>query len=143
MAKRPLPVSVKKATYRDFDLSFKCHPVTGKLLIKKEDEAVKQALKNLILTNKYERPFNPEFGGNVRSRLFDLFTGFTQMDFQDLISTAIKNYEPRVLLTADNGLPAVFVKNYDDQNALGITIRFKVISSLNNLSLDINLNKVR
>ena len=143
MPKRTLPVSVKKATYRDFDLSFKCHPVTGKLLVKKEDEAVKQSVKNLILTNKYERPFRPEFGGDVRARLFDLFTGFTEVDFQDLISTAIENYEPRVILTADNALPAVSVKNFDDQNALGITIKFKVISSLNDLSLDINLNKVR
>jgi phage baseplate assembly protein W len=139
MAKRPLPAAISRASYRDFDLSFRCHPVTGKLIIKKEDEAVKQSVKNLILTNKYERPFRPEFGGDVRSRLFDLYTGFTQMDYQDLISTAIKNYEPRVLL-GDN---SVEVKNYTDQNALGITIRFKVISSLSDLSLDINLNKVR
>jgi phage baseplate assembly protein W len=139
MAKRPLPAAISRASYRDFDLSFRCHPVTGKLIIKKEDEAVKQSVKNLVLTNKYERPFRPEFGGDVRSRLFDLYTGFTQMDYQDLISTAIKNYEPRVLL-GDN---SVEVKNYTDQNALGITIRFKVISSLSDLSLDINLNKVR
>jgi phage baseplate assembly protein W len=139
MAKRPLPAAISRASYRDFDLSFRCHPVTGKLIIKKEDEAVKQSVKNLVLTNKYERPFRPEFGGDVRSRLFDLYTGFTQMDYQDLISTAIKNYEPRVLLE-DN---SVEVKNYTDQNALGITIRFKVISSLSDLSLDINLNKVR
>jgi phage baseplate assembly protein W len=139
MAKRPLPAAISRASYRDFDLSFRCHPVTGKLIIKKEDEAVKQSVKNLVLTNKYERPFRPEFGGDVRSRLFDLYTGFTQMDYQDLISTAIKNYEPRVLL-GDN---SVEVKNYTDQNALGITIKFKVISSLSDLSLDINLNKVR
>ena len=61
MQKRPTPASLKKITNRDFDLQFRRHPTTGKLIIKKEDEAVKQAVKNLVMTNHFERPFHPEF----------------------------------------------------------------------------------
>lgn len=137
--KKPVPASLKKITYRDFDLQFRRHPSTGKLLIKKEDEAVKQALKNLILTNHYERPFRPEFGGNVRARLFDLFTSFTQADFQNLIINAIENYEPRAIV--DNS--SVNVIENPDGNSMTITIRFRNAITLNDLQLDINLNRVR
>ena len=139
MQKRPVPASLKKITNRDFDLQFRRHPATGKLLIKKDDESVKQALKNLIMTNRYERPFRINYGGNIRSRLFDLYTSTTRSDFENLIETAIKNYEPRAILI--NG--GVSVKEVPDNNALIVTIRFQNALTLNQLVLDINLNRVR
>ena len=143
MKKRVLPSSLTKLSYRDFDLSFKRHPTTGKLLIKKDDEAVKQAVKNIVLTNRYERPYHPEFGGDIRTRLFDLFTTITQSDFENRINTAIENYEPRVQLISDNGNESVTVKEYPDQNGLAVTVRFRNVATLNDVTLDINLNKVR
>jgi phage baseplate assembly protein W len=143
MKKRVLPSSLTKLSYRDFDLSFKSHPTTGKLLIKKDDEAVKQAVKNIVLTNRYERPYHPEFGGDIRSRLFDLFTSITQSDFENRINTAIENYEPRVQLISDNGNASVTVKEYPDENGLAVTVRFRNVATLNDVTLDINLNKVR
>jgi phage baseplate assembly protein W len=142
MAKN-LPTSLRKTMHRDFDLSFRQHPKTGKLLIKKDDEAVKQAVKNLVMTNKYERVFNPEFGGDVRSKLFDLSTDSLQYDLEDLINTTIKNFEPRVHLYDDDGVDTVTVLSYPDSNSLAIRVKFKIISSLNNVSLDINVNRVR
>jgi phage baseplate assembly protein W len=143
MKKRVLPSSLTKLSYRDFDLSFKRHPTTGKLLIKKDDEAVKQAVKNIVLTNRYERPYHPEFGGDIRTRLFDLFTSITQSDFENRINTAIENYEPRVQLISENGNESVTVKEYPDQNGLAVTVRFRNVATLNDVTLDINLNKVR
>jgi len=140
---KTLPASLKKTSHKDFDLSFRQHPKTGKLLIKKDDDAVKQAVKNLVMTNKYERVFNPEFGGDVRSRLFDLTTSSTQFDLEDLINTTIKNFEPRVQLYDDQGVDTVTVLSYPDTNALAIRVKFKIVSSLNNVSLDINVNRVR
>jgi phage baseplate assembly protein W len=139
--KRPLPASLKKITYRDFDLQFRSHPATGKLLIKKDDDAVKQALKNLILTNHYERPFLPEYGGNIRSRLFDNFDTITAGDFENQIVNAIKNYEPRASLEGENQ-PVTVIENFD-RNELTVTIRFRNTSTLNDLTLDVNLNRVR
>jgi phage baseplate assembly protein W len=139
MKKRPLPPSLTKVVNRDFDLAFRYHPSTGKLLMKKDDECIKQAIKNLILTNQNERPFRPNFGGNVRRRLFDLHTTVTKADFQNLIENTIKNYEPRAVLGNDS----VNVIEIPDENSLKITIRFRSSVTLNDLQLDINLNKVR
>jgi len=140
MKKRPLPASLSKTTSKDFDLSFRAHPSTGKLLVKKGDDAVKQALKNLLLTNRYERPFRPEFGGDVRKRLFDNFDTVFATDYQNQITTAIKNYEPRVVLS-DNG--GVVVLENIDSNQLYIKVKFKHAVTLNDIDIDINLNRVR
>lgn len=139
MKKRPLPASLTRIVNKDFDLQFRCHPSTGKLLMKKDDDTVKQALKNLILTDRYERPFRPNYGGDVRKRLFDLHTSVTQSDYENLIETAIKNYEPRAIL--NNG--SVNVLENPDNNAMTINIKFKNQATLNEIQLDVNLNKVR
>jgi len=141
MKKKALPASLKKITYRDFDLSFRRHPTTGKLIIKKDDEAVKQAVKNLVLTNRYERPFLPEFGGDVRARLFDNFDTLLSDDYENLIKTTIENYEPRASL--DTGVQPVRVTQAQDQNGMTIQIRFRNVTSLNDVVLDVNLNRVR
>jgi len=140
MKKRPLPASLSKTTSKDFDLAFRAHPSTGKLLVKKGDDAVKQALKNLLLTNRYERPFRPEFGGDVRRRLFDNFDTIFATDYQNQITTAIKNYEPRVVLS-DNG--GVVVLENIDSNQLFIKVKFQHAVTLNDIDIDINLNRVR
>ena len=139
--KRPIPASLKKISFRDFDLQFRRHPSTGKLLMKKDDDSVKQALKNLILTNRYERPFLPEFGGNIRSRLFDNFDTISASDYENLIKNAIENYEPRASIESIER-PVVVSEN-PDSNELYVTIRFRNAATLNELVLDINLNKVR
>jgi phage baseplate assembly protein W len=139
MKKRQIPVSLTKVVNRDFDLAFRYHPSTGKLLMKKDDECVKQAIKNLILTDQNERPFRPNFGGNIRRRLFDLHTTVTRADFQNLIENTIKNYEPRAILNNNS----VSVLEFPDDNTLKISIKFRNSITLNDLQLDINLNRVR
>jgi phage baseplate assembly protein W len=111
MLKRQLSNPVPKIISKDFDLMFRRHPSTGKLLVKKGDDSIKQGLKNLILTDRYERPFRPEFGGDVRKRLFDNFASIS---------------------------PAS-----PDQNKLAITITFRSAISLNDSTIDVNLNRVR
>lgn len=133
-------------SHRDFDLAFRRHPVSGKLLVKKGDEAVKQGLKNLVLTDRYERPFRPEFGGNVRARLFDLFDSIVGDDFRRQLEIAIQNYESRRVKLEDDEItqtPAILVVEKPDQNGLAITIRFRSIVTLTQNTMDINLNRVR
>lgn len=139
MEKRQLPNTLKKISNKDFDLAFRRHPSTGKLLMKKGDESVKQALKNLILTNRYERPFRPEFGGDIRRRLFDNFDSIDVSQFETQIETAIENYEPRASLEPYS----ILINEIRDQNTLNVTIKFKSTITLNDVSLDINLNRVR
>lgn len=140
MQKRQLPTSLNKITSKDFDLSFRRHPSTGKLLTKKNDESVKQGLKNLLLTNRYERPFRPEYGGDIRKRLFDNMNFIAPGDYENQIVTAIENYDPRVVL----GPYSVRVyENQQEDNTLNINVTFRCAITLNDVSLDINLNKVR
>ena len=139
MKKKPLPASLKRVVNKDFDLQFRAHPSIGKLLMKKDDDSVKQALKNLILTDRYERPFRPNYGGDIRKRLFDLHTSVTRADYQNMIENTIKNYEPRAQLDSYS----VNVTENPDQNGMSVNIRFRNTTTLNDLNLDINLNKVR
>ena len=139
MQRRQLSTPVPKIVSKDFDLMFRRHPATGKLLVKKGDDSIKQSLKNLILTNRYERPFRPEFGGDVRRRLFDNFDSISTSDYGIQIETTIGNYEPRVIL---DPYSVVVIAN-PDQNRLAITITFRSAITLNDSTIDVNLNRVR
>lgn len=139
MLKRQLSTPIQKITSKDFDLMFRRHPSTGKLLVKKGDDSIKQGLKNLVLTNRYERPFRPEFGGDVRRRLFDNFASISSMDYGIQIETAIGNYEPRAILDPYS----VRVVSSPDENKLAITITFRSAVTLTDSTIDVNLNRVR
>ena len=69
----------RKKGYRDLDLSLKRHPLTGKINTLKDDAAVKNAVKNLVLTNFFERPFQPSLGANLRGLLFEPADGVTRL----------------------------------------------------------------
>ena len=60
--------------YKDLDIFFTPHPVTGDITVKTDTDAVRRSVRNIILTNKYERPFKPNFGGSLRDMLFELDT---------------------------------------------------------------------
>ena len=59
-------------TFSDFDLNFTAHPVTGDIVLKTDESAIKQSVKNLLLTRNFERPFHSEIGSPIRQLLFDL-----------------------------------------------------------------------
>lgn len=84
--------------YSDLDLDFIAHPTTGDVVKKTGEEAVKRSVRNLILTNFYDRPFRPSIGSNVQKLLFEnanpLVVGF----LKDAIEEVIRNFEPRVKL---------------------------------------------
>jgi phage baseplate assembly protein W len=143
MIKKPVSKLNNKATNKDFDLAFRKHPTTGKLIIKKDDEAIKQAVKNLVLTNHYEKPFHPEFGGNVRAFLFENFNSITKSEFETMVNIAIGNYETRIQLQSEEGKPSVTVKEEPDENSLMVSIRFRNVTTLNDVTLDVNLNRIR
>jgi phage baseplate assembly protein W len=127
----------KAVIYRDFDLRFLAHPVTGKLVTKKNSDSVKQAVKNLILTNFYERPYRPNFGSSVRAHLFENYTAFTEESLQYAIKTALTNFEPRIELLD------IRFGGDPDHNSLSIGIIFRPINTTENVTLNLNLERVR
>jgi phage baseplate assembly protein W len=113
------------------------HPDNHDLVIKKNEEAVKTAIRNLILTNKYERPFQPNFGSNIKKFLFDPINQITQQNIKDEITNTIETYEPRA------NLIEVRVTPYLDDNAYRVTIVFSIININTPITLNTFLYRIR
>ena len=123
--------------YRDFDITFRANPITGQLNILKNNAAVKRALRNLILTEKFERPFRPFFGSTVSQSLFENFDSVTAADVKDAIYLAVREHEPRVELLD------VRVNPNEEQNSLKVTIFFRVLNQAEPDELTLVLERVR
>jgi phage baseplate assembly protein W len=70
------------------------NPATNDVAKKNDDEAIKQSLRNLILTKKYERPFQSELFSQLYDLLFEHFTASTKSAIQIVVSNVIKNLNP-------------------------------------------------
>ena len=84
-------------TYSDIDLTF-ARKSNNDVFKKNDAAAVKQAVKNLLLTNFGDKPFEPFFGGNLNAFLFNLDTEFDNEDIEDAVAQALANHEPRAIL---------------------------------------------
>jgi len=116
--------------YKDLDLNFRAHPVTKDVVKRTGNAAIIGALRNLILTNLFEKPFQPSFGSRVRGLLFEDVSFITANILQTEISNVIANFEPRV------GVDAIRVQANPEQNRYDITIRFFI----NNLEAPVTIN---
>ena len=85
--------------YTDIDLNITPHPSSGDLVLKYDKEAIKRSIRNIMLTNNYERPFKPSFGANLRGLLFELADDLTKFEIRRQIEDAIMSFEPRVRIT--------------------------------------------
>jgi phage baseplate assembly protein W len=90
-------------TFRDLDLNFTIHPVRKDINVHKNEYAVINSIKNLILTNHYERPFQPEIGSNIRRLLFET-SGYDYCFFHRKrnYNRQVTNYEPRAKISRIN-----------------------------------------
>lgn len=105
--------------YSDLDLKLRRHKIRKDIIPLRDDQAVKNSLKNLILTNFFERPFQPGIGANLRGLLFEPADAITELALEDNIKRVIK-LEPRVEATF------VEVKDIADRNAYRITVKFRI-----------------
>ena len=121
----------------DLDIDFIRHPNTKDIVKKTDVEAVKRAVRNLILTNRYERPFHPEIDGGVTRLLFELATPSTKIEIENAIRTVIKNFEPRAEVLD------VFVGGDIDKNGFDVTITFRVINHPEPVTIELFLERLR
>lgn len=129
-------VTSRKKVFRDLDVTFAAKP-SKEISVKKDAAAVKQAVKNLILTNFYEKPFQPFFGGNIAGLLFELADDATGTEVEEQIVSAIQQYEPRAqILDVD-------VNSKPDRNSLTVTITFKVVNTQEIVTFTTNLSRLR
>ena len=113
--------SKNSRSFRDLDLDFTRNAVTNDVNVVEDVIAVKRSLRNLIQTNFYERPFQPELCCGVRELLFENFTPMTKVFLERKIEEVIVNYEPRV------NLQNVAVDDDQDKNRLVVDIYFYVV----------------
>ncbi len=127
----------RQETYKDVDFSFKQNPNTNDIGIKKNNNAVIQSVLNILQTNHGERPFNYNFGANLRSYLFENMTNITAAQMSTSINTALKNSEPRIEVLNTN------IQANADSNEVRITVTGRVISSNEILDVSTSIERLR
>jgi phage baseplate assembly protein W len=130
-------VTKKKSEYSDLSLLFRKHPVLKDITPLKDIDAVKNSVKNLVLTNFHERPFHPEIGSNLTGLLFEPADQFTGIAMREEILRVLKDFEPRIT--------GVRVQILDDseRNRYRIQIGFTVIFSNTDEVVSFNLQRLR
>ena len=123
--------------FSDIDLTFQKHPVTGDIRLSINEQAIVRAVRNLIMTNHFERPFNSQIGSNVRRMLFEPISPLTAKYIQREIEDTIKNFEPRVKLQE------VFVQVSPDFNYYQVNISFYIVNKSDPISLSFILERLR
>lgn len=118
----------RKYNYADLDLDFLAHPTTGDIVRKTGEDAIKRSIRNLVLTNFYERKFRHYIGSNTTRLLFELPNAFTANYLKDAIREVITNYEPRVKLFSneENGV-AVAISN--DNNGYVARLSYIIVNT--------------
>ena len=108
-------------TFKDLSVTFKTHPVTDDLVCVKDKAAIVQAIQNLILTNKGERPFQPKLGCGVRNVLFEPLDYGSAALIKSEIAETLSIHEPRIQI--DN-----IVCNPDFQNnGFNVELSYQII----------------
>jgi len=123
--------------YSDIDLMFKIHPVKKDLVLSTNEQAIIRSVKNLVLTNHYERPFRSEVGSNVRKMLFEPLTPLTANYVEKEIYDVLKIYESRI--TGLNVKVAVSA----DESYLNAVIQFYINTQTNLTKIDLLLERLR
>ena len=112
----------KKPDYSDLDLDFIAHPTTGDVVRKTGDDAIKRSVRNLILTNFYDRPFRPYIGSNTQKLLFEIATPLIASFVKDAIIEVIANYEPRVKLSQ------LIVELDEGNNGYYVNLQYEILN---------------
>lgn len=123
--------------FSDLDLNFIANPVTGDVSRKFDESAIKQSVKNLIMTNHYERLFHPEIGSQVTSLLFEPFSPLLQVTLERAIINTINNYEPRVQVLE------VEVRLDENNYSVHVSITFRIVNTERPLVVDFTLRRTR
>lgn len=124
-------------TFRDLDLNFTIHPIRKDINVHKNEYAIINSVKNLILTNFYERPFQPEIGSNVRRLLFDNIDTIIAAQLERAIEETILNFEPRVSISNITAIPR------PDENKYSVQLEFFVINNSSPITINFFLERIR
>jgi phage baseplate assembly protein W len=131
------PLRRKRVLYADFHKDLTINPISGDIALKTNEETIKESLRNLILTDRGERLFQPNLGSDVRASLFENATPVTLKILEERVKDVINSFEPRVSLIN------VDVASLYDDNRVKIVIYFYVKNSEDPLSVTVFIERVR
>lgn len=131
------PVTKKRNLYSDFRKDLDINPFTKDLALRKDEDAVKESIKNLILTDRGERLFRPNLGGDIRATLFENNTPATMKLIQESVKETINTYEPRATL--------IDVETYSNYNETTVTVNviFYVRNKQEPVTVSVFLERIR
>lgn len=123
--------------FRDLDLNFTIHPIRKDVNVHKNEYAVINSVKNLVLTNHYERPFQPELGSNIRRLLFENIDSVIAAQIEREIEETILNFEPRAEVSR------VTATASPDENRYNVELEFFIINNPNPITINFFLERIR
>lgn len=129
----------RKPDYSDLDLDFIAHPTKKDVVRKIGEDAIKRSVRNLILTNHYDRPFRSWLGSDVQKLLFDNVNPMTANILKDKIFEVIRNFEPRVSV---RDIQISNDSNYD-KNGITVTITYVIINRNQPVTINLFLERIR
>ena len=124
-------------TFSDIDMGFLPNPVSKDVSRKYDENAIKQSIKNIIMTKNFERPFRSDVGSQISALLFEPITPIVSATIKKTIINTIATYEPRVKLLNVNVLLS------PDNNGVYVTIVFTIINTSTPISVDLFLERTR
>lgn len=116
-----------KHYYSDIDPNFRMDTTNKDILKVVNVSAVQNSIVGIVTTRKGERPFEPEFGSDIHSTLFENMNTFSAYSVEKAIEQAVSNYEPRVRLISVQATPMF------DENIFIVTIQYHIITDLNSI----------
>lgn len=127
----------KRKQYSDLDLSLKLHPDFHDIMPLIDIDAVTASVKNLILSNFNDRPFNPNLGSNLRGLLFEPADRFTIVSLKEYIKRVLEIYEPRI------DSIRIQIQDNSNSNRYDIVVGFRIITLAQSVDLSLYLQRIR
>lgn len=129
--------AAEKPSYSDFYTNFNVHPQNSRLAKYTNEESVKRSIRSLILTEKYDRLFQPELGCRIRNLLFENMSPVIAEEIKSTIRETIEIYERRARIID------IIVQANESRHSYDIYIYFQVINSVDPVSINITLYRAR
>lgn len=130
-------IIARKKDYADLDLDFMANPTTKDVMKKTGIEAIKRSVRNLVLTNFYDRPFRSYIGSNALKLLFDNANPITSNFLKNAIREVVENFEPRVRIQD------LQVQFDEDNNGYDVSLYIVIINRNEPAIINLFLERIR
>jgi len=128
---------IRKNFFKDLDLDFNPHPVTADVSQKTDAEAVKRAIRNLVLMNRHDKPFQPYIDARITRLLFEPATPIIAMQLRSNLIDMINRHEPRAKVND------VIVSFNEKKNSFETQISFMLLNNRQVSSVFVSIERLR